>query len=326
MNSWTELAGQRVLVTGATGFIGSHLVKKLLSERCHVIVIIRPSSNLWRIQDILDQVEIVEGDLSHFETSQLGSRLSDLQIIYHLAAAGVDQSYQDVGSIIQTNVMGTLQLLQLAHVLKIRRFVYCGSCSEYGPGTLLSEDLLPMPICEYGASKSLAWMLAHTFSRKYCFPIVSLRPFTVYGPFEAGHRLIPYTIIKTLDGLDVDLTSGEQTRDFIFVEDVVEAFLLAAVVPNAVGCTFNACTGLATSIRQVVSKIAELTGNVVNPLFGVRPYRNNEIWTSSGDPTNAKKNLGWSARTSLRDGLRKTIQWFREQRSKYPEYSNKRQI
>ena len=317
------LAGQRVLVTGAAGFMGSHLVKRLVGIGCRVIVMIRPPSNLWRIEDVLDQVEIVQSDLRHLRTDELESHLPDVQVIYHLAAAGVDQSYQDIESIIQTNVLGTLRLLQLAHIRKVERFVYCGSCFEYGPGALLAEDLLPMPTSEYGASKSAAWMLVNTFSRRYGLPVVSLRPFTVYGPFEAGHRLIPHTIIKALDGLNIDLTGGEQTRDFILVEDVVEAFLSAAVGPEAVGGTFNVCTGLATSVKEVVYMIIELTESAVTPLFGARRCRDTEMWTLSGDPTKAKDSLGWSAQTSLRNGLHNTIQWFREHRSRYQEYTSR---
>lgn len=324
--SWAEgmekpLEGQRILVTGAAGFIGSHLVKRLIDIGCRVIVMIRPSSNLWRIEDILDQVEIVQCDLKHLRTEELASRLSDVQVVYHLAASGVDQSYQDISSVIQTNVLGTLRILQLAQILKVERFVYCGSCFECGCGTLLSEDLLPMPISEYGASKSAGWILVHTFFRRYSLPVVSLRPFTVYGPLEAPHRLIPYTIIKALDGSNIQLTGGEQARDFIFVEDVVKAFLSAAVTPAAVGGTFNVCTGLATSVREVVSTIVRLTRSTAKPLFGALPYRDTGIWVLSGDPAKAKDKLGWSARTSLRDGLYATIQWFQEHRSRYPVYA-----
>ena len=315
------MAEQRVLVTGATGFIGSHLVKKLVDMGSRVIVMIRPSSNPWRIRDILDQVEVLQGDLTHLETAELESSLSDVHIVYHLAAAGVDQSHQDIASIVQTNVMGTLRLLQLARLLKVERFIYCGSCFEYGPGTLLAEDLLPRPASEYGASKSAAWMLVHTFSRRYGLPVVSLRPFTVYGPFEAGHRLIPHTVIKALEGSNIELTGGEQTRDFIFVEDIIEAFLAATVVPEAVGDTFNVCTGLATSVKEVVSMIVELTGNRAHPLFGARTYRDAEIWMLSGDPSKTKEKLGWRAKTSLRNGLDNTIRWFREHRSRYPVYN-----
>jgi len=315
-----SLSGKRILVTGATGFLGAHLVARLVEVGSHVVALIRPASNLWRIQHILDRVEIVPCDLSHPETANLESSLSDVQVVYHLAAAGVDQSYQDAASIMQTNVMGTLRLLQLARTRKVERFVYCGSCSEYGPGTRLSEDSLPAPTSEYGASKSAAWMLARTFFQRYGLPVVSLRPFNAYGPLEAANKLIPHLIIKAIENSKMELTGGEQTRDFVFVDDVVGAFLAAAVIPDAVGGTFNVCTGLATSIKEVASAIVELTGSAVQPLFGAVPYRDTEIWTLSGDPGRARHSLGWSARTSLRNGLDKTMRWFREHRSRYPMY------
>lgn len=324
MHSWRAeskgkwLSGQRILLTGAAGFIGSHLTRRLVEIGCRVIAVIRPSSNLWRIQDILDQVEILRCDLNHLDSDELESNLSDVRVIYHLAAAGVDQSDQNIGLMLQTNVVGTLRLLKLAHILGVERFIYSGSCFEYGPGTMLSEALLPMPTSEYGVSKSAAWMLVHTFSRRHSLPAVSLRPFTVYGPLEGAHRLIPHTIIKALANLNIELTRGEQTRDFVWVEDAVEAFVSAAVVTEAIGGTFNVCTGLPTSVKEVVCTVIELTGSASVPLFGALPYRENEMWTLCGDPSKAKHNLDWSAKVSLREGLYNTIQWFREHRSRYP--------
>lgn len=313
------LAGKRVLITGATGFIGSHLLRKLINLGCRVVMLDQPSANPWRIADISSKLENVPCDLRRLdETIQaMQSRLSGVEIIYHLAAAGVDQSNQDAALILQTNVVGTLRLLQLAQRLNIERFIYCGSCFEYGAGERLSEDSLPMPNSEYGASKSAAWFLVNAFHRRYGLPVVSLRPFNVYGPMEAGHRLIPHAIMRALNGLEIGLTGGEQKRDFLFIADLIEAFLSAAVT-DTVGGTFNVCTGLATSVKGVVTTIVELTGQRVQLRFGDLPYRDIEVPVLSGDPKKAREKLGWIAQTSLRDGLSKTIAWFRDARSKYP--------
>lgn len=306
------LSGRRVLVTGATGFIGSHLVRRLVGIGCEVVAMTRPSSNLWRIKDTLSQVKIVKADMDKLVVGNLESGLKGVEVVYHLAAAGVDQCRQDAMSIFRTNVMGTVQLLRLAHSLKTIRFIYCGSCFEYGPGSRLREDVLPRPQSEYGASKVAAWSIVHAFSRQYGLPTVTLRPFTVYGPFEAKQRLVPYTIVKALQGSTIDLTGGEQSRDFVFVEDVIEALLEAAAAPEAPGCTMNVCTGVATLVKDLVNTLVELIGNGAAPRFGTIPYRDTEMRTLSGDPGKARQILGWAARTPLHDGLGRTVLWFRQ--------------
>ena len=320
-SKWDSLAGQQVLVTGASGFIGSHLVKRLLELGSHVTVLLRPSSNAWRIRDVLDRVKVLPGDLGRLDPEERSSHLSKVQIVYHMAAAGVDPSERDAAVIVQTNVTGTLRALQLARLLEVDRFVYCGSCSEYTPGELLSEDSVSAPTSEYAASKSAGWLLTQAFSARYGLPVVSLRPFNVYGPFEAGYRLVPYTITSCLRSTDIELTGGEQARDFVFIDDVVEAFLSVAAVSEAVGGTFNVCTGKSTSIKEIVSTTVELTASAARPLFGAIPYRDTETWILSGDPARAEKHLGWTARTGLNEGLAKTIQWFRKHSDEYAEYT-----
>lgn len=318
----SSLRGKKVLLTGATGFIGSHLTRKLVDSGCRVSVLARPSSDFWRIQDILKKVEVINADLNNLEPDKIQSSLSGTQIIFHLGATGINPNKQDPPAITQTNVMGTLAILRLAHLLKIERFVYCGSCFEYGQGNLLGENTPPNPTSEYGASKASAWILVNTFHQKYNLSVVSLRPFTAYGPFEAPYRLVPYVISSMINTKDIQLTGGEQKRDFVFVEDVVEGFCAAAVSPGIEGETFNLATGQAVSIKEVVSMILELTGSRARPLFGALPYRASELWLQSGDPSKARNKLGWSARTTLKDGLEKTIFWFKENLLKYPAYTH----
>ena len=308
-------------MTGASGFIGSRLVKGLLDIGCQVNVLLRPSADTWRIRDVIDRVKILPGDLSNFDPKPILQALSNVDIIYHMAAAGVDPSKGDSVSTLQANVTGTLQVLQLARTLEVDRFVYCGSCSEYESGENLTEDFHSTLTSEYAVSKSAAWMLCQVFSLRYGLPVVCLRPFMVYGPFEAAYRLVPHAITSCLSGADIRLTGGEQTRDFVFVDDVAEAFYSAAAVPEAVGGTFNVCTGKATSIKEIVSTAVELTATASKPLFGALPYRDTETWTMSGNPAKAEEYLGWAARTTISEGLIKTVQWFREQSHMYPEYN-----
>lgn len=277
-----------------------------------VTILVRQSSDLWRLQDTLDRVRVFRHDLTTEEVLDVASDLRGTQTVFHLAAAGADQTYRDRAVVLKANVTMTMRILQLAETLKVDRFVFCGSSTEYGPGELLTENSPLEPTSEYGASKAAAWMLVQSFRRRYGLKAVCLRPFTVFGPMDSPHRLIPYVIQKSLDGQNIDLTGGEQIRDFVFVEDVVDAFVSAAEAPDVTGGTFNVCTGTATPVKEAVSTIIQLTKSTSDPLFGSLPYRDAEEFVSYGDPTIAKERLGWCAETSLGEGLREAIRWTRQ--------------
>jgi nucleoside-diphosphate-sugar epimerase len=304
-----SLSGKKALVTGAAGFIGSHLTRNLVDSGCETIALLRPTSDLWRIKDIAGHIETVHGDISHLDQEKLLAQLSGIDYVIHLGAAGIDQ-VADITSVVETNVMGTLGMLQLARSLDVERFVYCGSAFEYGDGSMITEDSLPTdPISEYAASKSGGYLLANTFHGRYGLPVTTVRPFQVYGPTESPNRLVPTTIARSLAGADIELSGGEQTRDFVYVEDVADAIVAACTSTEAVGRTFNVCRGEEVSIKDAVSTIVELCGGKATPLFGALPYRDTEIWALSGDPSQAKEALGWTSKTSLKDGLIQTIAW-----------------
>jgi len=317
------ITGKRILITGAAGFIGSHLTRRFLEEGNQVVVLVKQSSDLWRIQDIINQIEIHHSDLSSISIDSLKSTIKKTHFIYHLGAAGVNQSQENCSSLINTNVLSTISLLQLARGWNVTKFVYCGSCFEYGEGSSLTENNFPAPINEYSASKLAAGNFVNMFFRKYNVPTVYLRPFTVYGQFEGLYRLIPHVICHALDGNNVELTGGEQKRDMIFIDDVVEGFLASGIAPGISGEIFNLSTGQEVSVKEIVSIIIKLMGSSIKPIFGARPYRKSELWSLSGDPSKAKKALNWKTNTSLKNGLQKTIDWFEKNRSKYPAYTKK---
>jgi UDP-glucose 4-epimerase len=315
------LAGERVLVTGAAGFIGANLVQRLSEAGAEVLALVRSAPDAWRLRHLSPAgVELVVGDLDLLGQPGTPERFHGVRRIFHLAAAGVSQTGQDPVEIVRTNMVGTLTALQLAERLDVLRFVYCGSCFEYGGAVRAREDRPPAPTSEYGASKAAGWLLAHAVGRRSGVPVASLRPFTVFGPLEGARRLVPHAIMRAMDGIDLALTAGEQTRDFVFVDDAVDAFLAAATVDRAVGGTFNVCSGQETSVRHVVEIVLELTDSNANPLWGAVPYRPDEMWRLSGDPTHADDVLGWTTTTPLREGLRRTVEWFREHRGAHAGY------
>jgi nucleoside-diphosphate-sugar epimerase len=302
-----------VLVTGANGFIGSHVVRRLVESGYETVAGIGPTADAWRLTDVLDAIETVALDLQDLQIDALARKLSGTTTIVHLAARGVNPSQDDAEGIVSANLGGTLRLLELARELGAQRFVHCGSCFEYGTGALLHEDSPLHPVAVYGASKAGGTLLAQAFGRAHGLSVVALRPFTAYGPFEGRHRLVPSTILSALRRAPIDLTGGEQTRDFVFVEDIAEAFLIAVEANDVAGETFNLCTGTETTVRELAQKVVDLTGTSAELRFGALPYRDDELWSLSGDPRRSAARLGWTARTSLHEGLQRTVAWFRDQ-------------
>ena len=233
--------------------------------------------------------------------------------VYHLAAVGVTEPGVDPTLAVQVNVLGTLNLLEALGETDCDCFVNTGTCYEYGHNTPpMHEDQMVDPINAYAASKSAAWLFCNMVHRRRGYPIVTVRPFTVYGTRQSARALIPQVILAALRGEDFAMTGGEQTRDFTYVDDVVEGYIRASLSEKAVGQTINLGTGEERPIKDVVLKALELMGDPVKPLIGALPYRPREIWRLYSDSSKARELLGWQPQASLEEGLRKTIAWYTE--------------
>ena len=307
----------KALVTGASGFVGSQLVRSLVASGSNVVCVVRPGADLRRLQPVLGDVEILERDLLELDAADGEPALRGVTVVHHLGAAGVDPRATDVRGVVETNVLGTQAVVELALRLGVERFVYCGSCFEYGVGSRLREDAPLQPRNAYAASKSAGWLLARAALAAESLPLVTLRPFTVYGPYEAAHRLVPSCGVAAIAGLPVRITSGEQRRDFVHVEDVAAAFALAATAPGAVGGTFNVCTGVETPVREVAEGIVRLARTDSAVEAGALPHRHDERAALSGDPGRASSELGFRARISLETGLAQTLDWLRSHQDAY---------
>jgi len=306
-------------VTGAAGFLGSHLVPRLIDAGAEVCALDQPNARGWPALQRADLAATLRADARTLADPVHDRVLGHIDVVFHLAAVGVVGEMGDVRELATGNIDGTLAGLLVSQRLG-SRFLYCGSCFEYGAGTRWTEQGLPAPTTEYGASKAGGWLLANAFARRTGLEVVSLRPFTMYGPMEPPSRLVPSVVRHALAGRPIDLTPGDQARDFVYVEDVAGAFMRAATTDAAVGRTFNICTGAAVTVREVVSKILECTNSRSEARFGALDYRPSELSVLSGDPTHAEQVLRWRARVSLEDGLARTIDWFRSVGTTLPEY------
>jgi nucleoside-diphosphate-sugar epimerase len=305
---------KRFLLTGGTGFIGAHLVRRLLFDGHQVFLLSLESADRSRLTEVEDHIQILPGDVTDASAVRKIVKQVKPDIVYHMASTPFNPPTISAQTHMQVIVVGTLNLLDALVDCQGVRVIYTSSVAEYGGGSELRENSPLLPGTLLGAAKAGASLLMQTYARLYQMETVVLRLFTPYGPWEGSGRLIPYTVLSALDGQDIRISSGKQQRDYVYVADVIEALLLAAERPISAGSALNICSGQGIPIREVVDQTLRLMGNPVKLLAGALPTRPDEIWECSGDNAAARSVLGWEPRTNLQDGLRKSIAWFTENR------------
>ncbi len=311
---------QRYLVTGGAGFIGSHLVERLLGDGAAVRVLDNFSTghkdNLPSIaRGNPGTLEVVEGDIR--DRHLVGKAMQGADVVFHLAAfVSVPESLERPDECLDVNVSGTAGVLEAARKAGVRRAVIASSAAVYGdnPDLPLAEETALRPLSPYAVSKRVDELYATLYTRQLGFEVVALRFFNVYGPRQNPNSVyaaaVPIFIRCLLDGKAITIFGdGGQTRDLIFVGDVVRANLLAAEHPSAPGEVFNVCTGESCSILQLVSTLRRLFPDSAEPVFG--PVRPGDIYASVGRQAKAGSILGFKAETALEAGLRATVQWMR---------------
>jgi UDP-glucose 4-epimerase len=308
-----NLENKKILVTGANGFIGSHMLKKLKGSSLLTATTyddpstIRKTPVNWKNLDITDAVAV-----------QRLIKEEQPQIVFHFGALlGAERSYEFTEKALSTNLLGTNNLISAlaAHCKHLERIVLLGTSEEYGNCKSIpcTEDQPVHPVSPYSLSKVAATQLAILYHELFQLPIVILRPFIIYGPGQSPGMMIPELIKHGLEGIDFPMTSGKQTRDFLYVDDFIEAILSAAVSFDSIGEIINICSGTERSIIEVAEIVHRLMNTKMKLLVGAFPYRENEIWRIYGNNEKAKKLLAWEPKTSLEDGLSKTIFWYRNQ-------------
>jgi len=297
-----------ILVTGASGFVGSHLVRSLVRQGVDVVSLFHKNR--------------IEQDKRHFRIDlRDGVALEKLfrqfrfSAVIHLAAAGVETEAETLENVAAVNVLATASLARLAMAHGVERFVHVGTGFEYRPQAQPMDESTPLGAPNlYGASKAAGLMLLDALYRLEGLPLVTFRPFSIYGPGESAAKLVPYTILQAQAGEPIRLTLGSQVRDYVFVEDVVDALRLGLTAQAAVGKVYNIGTGPAEarSVRRMVEEIVEMMGAPARLCWFDRATRGRcDPPFLVSDPTRAHVDLGWRPRVSLADGLARTIESYK---------------
>jgi len=350
----TSLSGKKVLITGATGFVGANLVRMVLKQGSEVYIITRKESDKWRIDDVLGEIAEYNTDfnIDLLDCDKLKRIIRRIRpdIIYHTATYGGRPGQKDAIKIVQTNLIGTINLIKACQKFGFDLFVNTGSSSEYGikeramqEGDLLEPvndygisksaatqycravarnkglpikeramqegDLLE-PVNDYGISKSAATQYCRAVARNKGLPIVTLRLFSPYGSYEQSTRLIPSVILSCLRRKKPKISSPYFVRDFVYIQDVLDAYAKLSEVPDLGGEVFNIGSGKQCMVGDVANMIIELSGYCTELETGMPQGWPNEPKKWEADISKANDILGWMPKYSMEKGLAETIRWF----------------
>ncbi|HEY4900957.1 MAG TPA: NAD(P)-dependent oxidoreductase [Terriglobales bacterium] len=299
------------LVTGASGFLGSALVRHLLSRGHEVAVLLRPGGTPVRLRDCLDQVRTVYGDLENTELLRQAIQQQPIDAVVHLAWFGVTAEFRNSPQQISQNLVGTLAIWEAARAAGCRVWVGLGSQAEYGPCSgILREDMFPKPTTAYGVAKLAAGMSTAKMSELAGIRHVWLRLLSAYGPGDDVRHMLPSVILDLLARKKPALTLGEQVWDYLYVDDAAQA--MSAVLEQEVTGIFNLGSGTTATIRDIVEQIRNMIDPSLPIGFGEIPYRSDQVMRLEADITRLTTATGWRPATSLERGLKQTIEWYRE--------------
>lgn len=315
------LAGERILITGADGFIGSHLTEALVRAGAHVrAFVLYNSLGYWgwleqAPPEVKAEIEIFPGDVR--DLHRVKQAMVGIETVFHLASLiAIPYSYRSPDSYVETNVRGTLHVLQAALDADIKRFVHTSTSEVYGTAQYVPiDEKHPLSAqSPYAATKIGADQMADAFFRSYGLPVTTVRPFNTYGPRQSARAIIPTIIAQLLEGAaDLKLGSLEPVRDFTFVADLVQGYLLVGEADNIEGRLVQFGYGSGVSMGELAQRLIALTGSqarIITDSRRIRPAES-EVLQLVCNNSQAKELLGWQPQISLDDGLARTIEWFR---------------
>lgn len=316
-----ELKGKKILVTGSEGFIGSHLVERLVEIGCEVTALVQYNSfNNWGWIDTFDkeikkEINVYTGDVREYDS--ISKAINGKDIVFHLAALiAIPYSYQSPAAYVRTNVEGTLNVLEACRVNEVQKVIHTSTSEVYGTAQYvpIDENHPLQGQSPYSASKIGADKIAESYYRSFNLPVATIRPFNTYGPRQSARAVIPTIISQILAGCDkIKLGALTPTRDFNYVKDTVEGFIKMAEVDESIGQDINIGTNNEISIGDLAKRIILLTGKNVEIKCDedrLRPGKSevNRLWC---DNTKAKELLNWKTKYTLEEGLAETIEWIK---------------
>jgi UDP-glucose 4-epimerase len=297
---------RKILLTGATGFIGKHVAQRLLSDGCEVSAIILPGDS----STITADIKGISVNMADAEKLTAAVRTASPELIIHMAAAGVTDLTLTFQESCHINVQGVINILEAAHLIpSLQRLILFGSSYEYGARR--SDDGMD-PFSAYGASKLAAWSYARTAYNMWGLPVVWVRPFQVYGPGQPETTFIPSAIRAAISGQDFRMTAGAQQRDFIYVSDIVSGLEAVIAAADIDGRSLVLGTGTLTPLIRVVQSIWQMTNARGRILAGALPYRSGEVSAIAANIHRTRLLANWEAAVPLERGLELTIDAIRE--------------
>ena len=311
----------RYLVTGGAGFIGSNTVDELV-RRGHSVVVLDDCSSGKEdnLAEIRNKITFIKGSITDIEVVR--KAMHEAEFVLHLAArTSVPRSVKDPIETNKINIDGTLNVLVAAKELKVKRVVFAASSSAYGETPTLPkvETMQPQPISPYGVTKYVGELYGQTFGRCYGLENVALRYFNIFGPRQDPSSpysgvLAKFCTAYLEDTPPLVFGDGEQTRDFTYVENAVQANLLACEAPNVSGKVFNVGVAGRVSLNEVLRELGKITGKTLEAKY--EPARDGDIRDSQADISQAKEFLGYEPQVSFEQGLARTFEWYRETQAK----------
>jgi nucleoside-diphosphate-sugar epimerase len=311
-----------VLVTGASGFIGSHTVRALVAAKARVHCFVRAGSDMSRVADCAHWIEVHEGNIEDFDAVQRAVQASRPQVVFHLAgdfsARRSEGGWDAIDRSVQINLGGTLNIIRACSdaASDVKTLLRAGGLEEYGTARIpFVETDREQPVSAYSASQVATTHFCEAL-QPVCAPdLVTLRPALVFGPAQASRFFIPQLIESCLDGKDFEMTDGTQRRDFIYIDDVVAGLMAVALKSGLRGEVINLATGEEHAVSDVAEMIVRLTGARIHLNRGARTTSSSDLAHLAGSTEHAASCLGWRASVSLEDGLTRTVAWHRAQRA-----------
>ena len=312
--SMKHFKNKKILVTGGAGFIGSHLTKRLVQYNANVSVTVKYNSiiDCPRLTSIWDKIKIIEADLRNTD-SVCSLKKLNFDYIFHFAAYNhVGDSFVHINESINSNLFSTTNLLN--HGPRFKKFIHIGSSEIYGLQKKIPFNVneIPNPMSPYSIGKYSSELYARLQSRRNGNQLICIRPFNTFGPYQSEKAIIPEIIIKCLLGKEIKTTLGEQTREFNYVSNIIDGVLLLCQKVKHLDKPINLGSNNPIKIKDLVKKIHKLSKSKSILKIGAIKYRPNEIWKMQAENKFITKSIGWKPSVSFGDGIKNSIEWYRE--------------